>query len=122
MELINRIKAHAASSYSSSPITYTDEEIEVIIENECKCNQCGESIFSLHDFPNIIDGNVYCEYCQEEMEKERCVLCKKYFEGGKTPQDTLLYISSELAEISEIPQRHFWTFLKRGRKLNAISI
>ena len=70
MNLRNKIKKHRYVS----PHEFSDE-IDMIIKSDCKCVQCGESIFDLADFPEIRDGSVYCEDCFDNIFMTVCCVC-----------------------------------------------
>jgi len=76
----DKIIEHAKTNYSSSPHEFTDEEIETIIKVDCKCESCDKSIFELHDFPKVINGEVLCEDCYEDEYIDRCLLCEESYE------------------------------------------
>lgn len=73
-----KIKLWYAEKYSSSPLEITDEEIEFIIEKECNCDQCGESMFEIWDAPNIDmeKDEFLCERCFGEEYETSCPYCE----------------------------------------------
>lgn len=80
-----KIIDHAKDEYFSSPHEYTDEELNIIIDSDCKCDSCGKSIFELDDFPVVRDNCVYCENCYDETYSTICPICEdKYEEDDQT--------------------------------------
>lgn len=71
-----KIKQHGLKEYCSSPHEFSDDDIDVIISNDCECSMCAESIFELHDFPEIVDGEVMCERCWDEEFRTTCPICE----------------------------------------------
>lgn len=82
MDIINQIREHALNNFASSPIEYTDEEVNKIINANCECLHCGKSIFNLYDFPNLDDDDydVLCEDCYDELYLETCECCEETYE------------------------------------------
>ena len=102
MKLEDKIKNHAATNYSSSPHTFSDEEIKVLINSDCACDNCGVDIFELDDFPIIENGQVYCEDCEKEKFYTICPICEESFRKAQEAQDMVIVINKELAQSQEI--------------------
>jgi len=86
-ELRNKIINHAKTEYSSSPYEFDDNQIELIIEHDCECDNCGKSIFQLDDYPNvnIERKEVLCEDCYDESYRTFCPICEESFEIEEMP-------------------------------------
>ena len=82
-KLRQKIIDHAKSRYLSSPHEFTDEELDVIIASDCKCDHCGESIFDLNDFPEVKDGEVLCEDCYSIEYRTVCPVCEEEYDNDK---------------------------------------
>lgn len=74
-----KIINHAKSKYSSSPHEFSSTQIDIIIENDCKCSRCGESVFDIWDFPEVLEEEreVLCEDCYDEEYRTYCPLCEE---------------------------------------------
>ena len=91
----DKILEQYKSGFSSSPIEVSDEEIELLIKNNCACEYCGTSIFELYDFPNFTDSfidisetnEVICEECFEDNYKETCLICEEWFISPQNPKE-----------------------------------
>lgn len=79
-KLRQKIIDHAKSRYLSSPHEFSDEELDVIIASDCRCDHCGKSIFDLNDFPEVRDGEVICEDCYCEEYRTTCPVCEEGYE------------------------------------------
>lgn len=77
-----KIKEHYKSNFNSSPVDVSEEEIQLLIDNDCKCSYCHESIFELDDFPEILmkDSEVMCEECYDEHYREICPICEESYD------------------------------------------
>lgn len=100
-KLREKIIAHAKTGYQSSPIEFTEEEIDAIIANDCKCSQCGESIFNLADFPIVRNGEVFCEYCNDSEFKTTCPVCEENYETEY--QTDYFFITKETTRDTHLP-------------------
>lgn len=80
MNTREEIIRHAKTKYLSSPHEFTEEELDTIIESGCKCDHCGKSIFDLNDFPEIRDGEVFCEDCYSVEHRTICPICEEEYE------------------------------------------
>jgi hypothetical protein len=94
----NKIIEHAKSGYSSSPHEFSDLEISIIIENNCKCAHCGKSIFEMDDFPEVLENEreVLCEDCYDEEYRTYCPLCEDSFEKDDITE--YFFISKETSK------------------------
>lgn len=79
-----KIKDHYKTGYSSSEagLTISDDEIDFIIKHDCKCSTCGESIFEMWDFPELIvnDDELRCEGCYNEEYRRTCPICEDSYD------------------------------------------
>lgn len=73
MKLHEKIKNHYKENYASSPIEIFNEEIDFIIKHECKCDNCGKSIFEMENYPETRDDKLLCDDCYDEL----CSLAKE---------------------------------------------
>lgn len=85
----NKILEHFKKEYSSSPIEVNEKEIQLLIELDCECANCGESIFKLDDFPNIDveKKEVLCEECYDQRYRASCVICEESYELSDLPDE-----------------------------------
>lgn len=98
LELIKKITEHHKSEYASSPHDVSDEEIDIIINNDCECSRCNTSIFQLYDFPEISEGEVYCEDCYRDSFFDKCEICNDYFPSPTKPEEHRIVITKESIE------------------------
>lgn len=89
------IQHHASKNYQSSPCEYTVDELETLVENECACSNCGESIFKLDDFPVIHEGSIYCPDCEREVFMQDCPVCEDLFWKPEKPEDHYFFVSAK---------------------------
>ena len=79
-----KIKDHYKTEYSSSEagLTISDDEIDFIIKHDCKCSTCGDSIFEVQDFPELVvnDDELRCEDCYDEDYRAICPICESYYD------------------------------------------
>lgn len=94
-ELIEKIRTHFEKEYMSSPRNVDDEDMQVIIEQDCKCSRCSKSIFELYDFPLIQHGEVWCEDCDREEHYSYCPICENSYENPTIEGGHYLVISKE---------------------------
>lgn len=99
--LRQQIIDHAKSRYLSSPYEFTDEELDVIIASDCKCDHCGKSIFDLDDFPVIKDGEVLCEDCYSDEYRTLCPVCEEEYE--KDAETDFFFITRRTTEDTRNP-------------------
>jgi hypothetical protein len=73
-----KIIQHYKKRYSSSPVEINEEKIKILIEHDCECDNCGESIFELSDFPEVSIENdeVLCEDCFSAEYRKTCPICE----------------------------------------------
>jgi hypothetical protein len=76
----DKIIEHAKTKYCSSPCVFTEEQIEIIIDNDCECYNCGQSIFDMNDFPEIKNDIVFCENCYNDIFINTCYICEEHYE------------------------------------------
>lgn len=78
----DKIIEHAKKLYNSSPCVFDDDQISIIIENECKCTNCYTSIFELDDFPEVLkdEREVLCEECFDDLYRDICPICENYYD------------------------------------------
>lgn len=98
--MVEKIKAHYETEFSSSPHSITEEEISLLINHEYECDNCSKSLFTLYDFPNlsIEDNEVLCEDCYRDEYMETCPICEDSFDKPRTAADNILIISKEAIE------------------------
>lgn len=94
----DKIIEHFKSEYSSSPVDISEEKIDCLIKNNCTCDNCGESIFELDDFPVFKDDGVLCEHCDLDKNYEMCPICQDYFEKAFKADDFYFLLSKEAVE------------------------
>lgn len=94
-EILEKIRAHYAKEYSSSPHDVDDDDIRIIIEQDCRCSQCAKSIFELYDFPSIQDGQVWCEDCDRNEHYTYCPICENDYENPTIEGGDYLVISKQ---------------------------
>jgi len=87
MKLHEKIKNHYKEKYASSPIEISNEEIDFIIKHECKCDNCGKSIFEMENYPETRDDKLLCDDCYDEL----CSLAK----------ECMKYVKCDTARISK---------------------
>lgn len=76
----------------------SDSDVQIIIDNNEECCQCGKSIYDLIYFPSIRGVELYCEYCERERFYSTCPICEDYYENPEKPTDEYLIISKEAVE------------------------
>lgn len=94
-----KIKEHFTKIYSSSPIDISEAQIDLLIYSDCCCDNCGNDIFQMYDYPNISleENEVLCEECYNEKYYQRCGLCENSFDKPETPESTRFIVSKELS-------------------------
>ncbi len=74
-----RIIEHSKNAYSSSPHEFSYNQIKLMIKHDCSCDNCGESIFEMWDFP-VVDTDkdeLLCEECYNEEYLTVCPVCEE---------------------------------------------
>lgn len=89
------IRAHFATEYSSSPRKLSAWDFRRLKKADYCCEQCGDSIFELDDFPDINADGVYCEDCHRELYYDTCHVCQEDYEKPKKPTDRYFVVSKE---------------------------
>ena len=99
----DKIIEHAKTKFSSSPIEYSDEELNLIIEHSCECDDCGESFFEMDDFPDISIENdeVLCEDCYFDKYRDTCIICEESYE--KEDVSDYFFITQKNTKTAGIP-------------------
>ena len=99
----DKIIEHAKTKFSSSPIEYSDEELDLIIEHSCECDDCGESFFEMDDFPDISIENdeVLCEDCYFDKYRDTCIICEESYE--KEDVSDYFFITQKNTKTAGIP-------------------
>jgi len=84
-----KILKHFKTEYSSSPHPINEDEMQLLIKHDCKCDNCGESIFELDDFPNISTekSKVLCEDCYSEEYRDYCPICEDSYWKNDLPDE-----------------------------------
>lgn len=80
----------------------SDKEIGILIAHSCDCDNCGDSIFGMDDFPNVKKGEVLCERCYRDKYMLDCPICEEYFYKATKPKDEIIIISKEAAQECEV--------------------
>lgn len=71
----------------------TEEEIDILIKNNCECCRCSTSLFEMDDFPEIHNGYVYCEDCYKEEFMDTCPICEEYFTKATCPEEEKIIVT-----------------------------
>ena len=84
LDMRGKIKQHYKTEFSSSnngALTITETEIDFIIKHDCECSICGESIFELYDFPELLidDDELLCELCYDSEYTQFCPICEETY-------------------------------------------
>lgn len=94
--------------YATSKHNVDDSDIDLIIKHNCKCDDCGESIFNMWDYPEILHKNethyeeLLCEECYNESYRDLCVICEESYDTYDGESEYKV-IPKEEAESDEIP-------------------
>lgn len=99
----DKIIKHGLNNYSSSPYKFDDEQVELIIKHNCNCDYCGESIFDMYDFPEVLTGKdeLLCENCYDEYYRDVCPVCEESYE--KEEFSEYFFITKETSKIAHKP-------------------
>ena len=78
----NKIIEHYKSNFNSSPVEITKDEIDFVNKHNCKCDNCGKSIFNMDDFPELLidEDGLMCENCYSEEYRETCPICEESYD------------------------------------------
>ncbi|MDR1938261.1 MAG: hypothetical protein LBQ73_07170 [Tannerellaceae bacterium] len=92
-----KIIDHFKTKYQSSPVEIGEEGIKRLIEHECECDYCGQSIFEIDDYPVISVGRdeVICEDCYDEHHRTVCPLCEEHIDNDDMSE--YFFISKEIS-------------------------
>lgn len=73
-----KIIEHAKTEYSSSPHEFNDDQLDLIINHDYSCDNCGKSVFEMNDFPEVLidEDQLLCEECYDEEYRTVCPLCE----------------------------------------------
>jgi len=84
----------AFKSFSSGR-SVDQDEIDFLIKKECECDQCGENILGMYDFPriDIESDELLCEDCEKEIKYQTCAICEESFDKPETPAEHRFFIS-----------------------------
>lgn len=85
LDMRDKIKQHYKTEYCSSNnglLTISESEIDFIIKHDCKCSTCGDSIFEMNDFPELMvnDDELRCEQCYDEDYRALCPICENSYD------------------------------------------
>ena len=97
-ELRSKIIDHSKKEYSSSPHEYDNEQVDLIIKHDCKCDHCNTSIFELNDFPEALteQNELLCEDCYDNEYRTVCPLCEESWE--KDDMTEYFFITKEVSK------------------------
>lgn len=61
---------------------WTDKELDFIIEKECACDDCGESVEEFNDFPELLieEDELLCEECYGQKYRVVCPICENSYD------------------------------------------
>lgn len=81
----DKIKQHYKTEFWSSNnglLTLSESEVDFIIKNDCKCSVCGDSIFEMGDFPELLqeDDEIRCEDCYDTDYRAICPICESSYD------------------------------------------
>lgn len=99
----NKYKKYATSNHNVD-----DSDVDFIIKHNCRCDDCGESIFNMYDFPEILHENeehneeLLCEECYNESYRDICAICEESYDTYDGASEYKV-ITKEEAESDEIP-------------------
>lgn len=78
---------------------FDDLEIDIIIQNKCKCCNCDKSIFELSDFPEVLEEEreVLCEECHSFEYRATCPSCENSYHKEEENSEHF-FITKELSK------------------------
>ena len=81
----DKIKNHYKTEFYSSnngQLEISESEIDFIIKHDCKCSVCGDSIFEMGDFPELLkeDDEIRCENCYDTDYRAICPICENSYD------------------------------------------
>lgn len=84
---------------------WSDEELDFIIENDCKCYSCGESVDEFNDFPELLieENELLCEECYTEKHRKICPICENYYDIKDGESDYSVKNEYDAKEDNEVP-------------------
>lgn len=84
---------------------WSDEELDFIIENDCKCYSCGESVDEFNDFPELLieENELLCEECYTEKYRKICPICENYYDIKDGESDYSVKNEYDAKEDNEVP-------------------
>ncbi|MDR0430601.1 MAG: hypothetical protein LBH58_09025 [Tannerellaceae bacterium] len=96
-ELREKIINHAGQGF------YTEEQIKLLIDNDCECDCCGYNFFEYGNEP-IIDiekEEVLCRSCKYDLYGYQCPVCENFFDEDELSM--LFMITEEESDSIGIP-------------------
>lgn len=78
---------HALTGYHSSPVEFTERELDIFEETDFCCYHCGSELIEGDDFPSVIEDSAVCEDCEDEHYREVCSICEDSFEKALKAED-----------------------------------
>jgi len=82
-----------------------ENEIEKVVLADYQCEDCGESVFDLSDFPetqNIENSNCICENCYDERYLEICDCCEESYEPREDQKKYLIFSKTNGGAVAKI--------------------
>ncbi len=98
-----KLKLHARTKYMSSPVEFTDAELDAIEKNGYECCMCRKSVFQMDDYPAVRDGSVYCEDCYCEEVLDTCPLCEEHYDPADLGDGEYFFITPSFAKTVHKP-------------------
>lgn len=75
-----------------------DNQIKILLGQNCDCDQCGKNLFEMHDFPDFTDDNrMLCEDCYRDEFYDYCSICSDSYEKHETVEEHKFYINKSTA-------------------------
>lgn len=93
-----KIIEHAKTEYSSSPHEFNDDQLDLIINHDYSCDNCGKSVFEMNDFPEVLteQDELLCEECYDDEYRTFCPLCEDTWE--KDDMTEYFFITKETSK------------------------
>lgn len=104
MELTEQSIRNAYAKFSS-PSSVEDNEIEFLLKKKCECDQCGDNVLKMYDFPviDIEHDELLCENCEIELKYTTCAVCEDHFMKPIEPNDHRFFIGENVAKELNMP-------------------
>jgi hypothetical protein len=103
MQTKEELKQIVYSSWTENE--WTDEELDFIIKNECRCNSCDKHLSDLDDFPEIDIENdeLLCEHCYAEHYRVTCPICENSYDIKEGTSDYSVLNESDARDERKTP-------------------